>query len=208
MALGEDTFRVLYDFEAMHDSELSIAAHETVLRVSEEVEDGWILVRRTDGRTGHVPIDYLEVLKEPLLPNTDNLPSARSYDKPARIEPSLEQQESLLHTPSNIPDQKIFTSIRQMDAVGTTTQAPRVPVISATVQAETYDELLSKNHFFFSNLKDARLQFSSKLNEMVGSLASRSDMFLEESKVTSEKIAAIQNRLEDEKVRLNTDAAL
>ena len=83
-----------------------------------------------------------------------------------------------------------------------------MPVISATVQAETYDELLSKNHFFFSNLKDARLQFSSKLNEMVGSLASRSDMFLEESKVTSEKIAAIQNRLEDEKVRLNTDAAL
>ena len=206
MALG--TFRVLYDFEAMHDSELSIAAHETVLRISEEVEDGWILVRRADGRTGHVPIDYLEVLKEPLLHNTDNLLSARTQDKPSPIEPSLEQQESILHSPSKIPDQKIFTSIRQIDAVGTTILAPRVPIISAMVQAETYDELLSKNLIYFSNLKDARLQFSSKLNEMVGSLTIRSDMFLEESKVMSEKIAAIQNMLKDETASLNANTAL
>merc|ERR1711988_968202 len=63
MEVGAETFKVLYDFQAKHESELSITAGETVVRVSVDVtEEGWLLVQRADGKIGHVPMNYLQWL--------------------------------------------------------------------------------------------------------------------------------------------------
>ena len=61
------TFKVLFDFSAEEEGELSIYEGEEVTAATNVPDDGWILVTSNDKASGFVPIDYLQ-----LVQNNDN----------------------------------------------------------------------------------------------------------------------------------------
>jgi hypothetical protein len=57
---GGESGKVMYDFEAQGDDELTVSENETVTVVDKE-NDEWWLVRNTNGQEGVVPAQYIEI---------------------------------------------------------------------------------------------------------------------------------------------------
>ena len=98
--------RVLYDFNAEDDGELSIAVGETVTIVAAggtSPHEGWVFVRKSNGGMGFVPRDYLSY--------NDNQ-AATSNVGGSSSQPDYNAGTSTRNT-SNLPDKSTSSSSQQ-----------------------------------------------------------------------------------------------
>lgn len=58
----EGKYRVLYDFAASGENELSCHAGD-ILTVAEKTDSGWVHVKDMQGKEGFVPLNYIEEIQ-------------------------------------------------------------------------------------------------------------------------------------------------
>ena len=81
-------FKVLFDFTAEDEGELSVYVDELVNSATGIEEDGWMLVTSDDGASGFVPVEFLQLCTEidqggEPPANTSNPPAQQSAPAPA-----------------------------------------------------------------------------------------------------------------------------
>jgi len=145
--------RVLFDYEAVEETELSVSKDETVT-VEETNESGWCLCRTKD-KAGWVPADYLEKLKD--APRTQPQPEAK---KPVEMSAedarkAIEQLSLLANSAQSQPQQDTsMTQRRQNTNVSTpasTTAPAGARVCHSCKQAVTTAYVVAKGMTFHAD---------------------------------------------------------
>ncbi|ELU16231.1 hypothetical protein CAPTEDRAFT_105924, partial [Capitella teleta] len=85
--------RVMYDFQAVSDRDLNLAEGDTVTILSQP-DEHWVEAQHDDGRTGLVPMSYIELISEPALPPSPRVapPAPETPTEEAPVQPPEEPQ--------------------------------------------------------------------------------------------------------------------
>ena len=94
-------------------------------------------------------------------------------------------------------DKKLFASVRQETLSATSNM--RVPAMTAAVNSEHYDEVMTKSESFFTNLENNRAETFTKITDMTKALSSRIDQNLQQSRKLVTSLENLDNILENEK---------
>ena len=134
--------RVLYDFEAVGEDELSLKAEEVVTITSTAVGEGWWMGRNTEGREGILPEAYVERLEVAGEEEARRASVATSWgdDWDSEEEHKYEDPQDLL-APDPAPVYSLPTTSRPFSApteshVGTSSRKPTIPPPPAVERRE------------------------------------------------------------------------
>lgn len=87
MSSGSAEAKVRFSFQAEEEGELSVSVGDNVILVPNgENQEGWVLVKRSDGAVGFVPKDYLSIDSlEPNIANSNVQSPSKSSDTPKPV---------------------------------------------------------------------------------------------------------------------------
>jgi hypothetical protein len=192
-------FKVLYAFRQEEEGEVDVdegelvvvsAGDDGVFGTEDDTRDGWMLVEKTNGAVGYVPVDYLEEFEAATAPVAP--PPARSYT------PSSYSADAnpLASTFSNIENTDLTATKRIVFKTSTT--APTAPSLSAAAAGENYERMNEQNNEYFEKICKQRDDLFKEVETGAEELNQR---YLENNRANDslgEKIRQVQALLDKE----------
>ncbi|KAK9466417.1 hypothetical protein V1512DRAFT_263569 [Lipomyces arxii] len=100
---GQKFGKVLYDFDAQGDDEVTVREGDDVFILDDKKSDEWWMIRHSlTGREGVVPSNYIEVIKKPT--RSSSLPQETDRDRPKRSKSQRnKRRDSVEQSPPSTP---------------------------------------------------------------------------------------------------------
>lgn len=104
-SVGHKVGKVLYDFEAQGDDEVSVKEGETIFIINDKESSEWWMIKTASGKQGVIPSTYVEVEQDyNLSKNSSSTKSSKRRSSTNKMDPSDKYRGHIRDTSKSVPD--------------------------------------------------------------------------------------------------------